>query len=394
MRIRLLHLIVGGGGLALNALALPPELPKRQPAIAAENTGTVTMPLSELQKLWEKTQPKPPSQPVRPVVPAVLQELTLELALHPVRCRGVAKVKATSFSQDWQRLPLFGGALTVESLPAEAAVDVDKAGYGLLLQATGAQSLELDISLPGTAEWKEDDSQVIELPAATTRRILFRDVPKGMAVVVGETTHLPTASGEVVISLKPAETDVAPRLVKAAEPGASPTGIQLAQVTVPLLTCQQRLVLDGGLLTSATFEFRHQSGTSVVLTLPPGADLLQCALNGAATRPVRRENDIEVMLAEVQPEGTGSKLELTYFTKLPPLTAASGSLTLALPGTPLFHERLDWTITLPEGIAATAMNSNAESAKAVQGSRELTLRREFWKGDPVTAEIFYQKRQP
>lgn len=392
MNIRLLPLLVGGGGLALNAPALPPEPPK-SPAIAA-NVGTVTMPLTDLHELWEKARPRPAAVPPAPVVPGLLQEMTLELTLDATRCRGTAMVKALAFAAEWQRLPLFGGALAVEAIADEAAVNVDKEGYGLLLQAAGPQTVELTISLPGTETWKEEEPVVVKLAPATTRRLQLRGVPKGMAIAVGEKIHTPGAAGEVSLSPAPGDTELALRLVKATEPGASAAGIQLAQVTVPLLVCKQRLVTDGGLLTTAEFSFRHQPGMPVLIALPPAADLLQCVLNGVATRPVRRENEIELTLDAAPPEQDGSRLELTYFTKLAAMNAATGSLTLSLPGTVLFHERLDWTITLPEGLAATALNSNAESAKAVQGARELALKREFWKGDPVSAEIFYQKRQP
>lgn len=64
-------------------------------------------------------------------------------------------------------------------------------------------------------------------------------------------------------------------------------------------------------------------------------------------------------------------------------------MRLGLPHTPLFHERLEWTLELPASLETSGLNSNADATKPVQGAHTIALKREFWKTDPVTAEILY-----
>lgn len=56
MHTRTLTYIVSVGGFALTALAATPET--RRPNEVPPSGGTVTLPLSDLRTLWEKSQPE------------------------------------------------------------------------------------------------------------------------------------------------------------------------------------------------------------------------------------------------------------------------------------------------------------------------------------------------
>jgi len=393
MKIRLLPLIIGGGGLALSASALPPVPPTDKPA-PSHAGGSVTMPLEDLKALWERAQVRPARDAEPPPLRALLQKLELEVQLHPERCTGVARVVARSLVEGWQEVELFGGDLSIDSTEDEALLKASPECYVLMMEKPGARTLEFAVSMPGTNHWSDGVNPKIHLPQATVRNVVFKNIPAGFALLNGDKHSASGGSGEARLAL--------PALVKSLDlrleslnpkvPGAA--AMELAQVTVPLLKCSQRLVMDGGLLTTAEFSFRHRAMANLTLTLPPGADILQCALEGSAVKPSLRENEIDITLSGTTGEEVTSRLQLSYFTKLEPLNQTSGRITLSLPGTALFHERMDWAISLPDGMAATALESNADSPAAVQGAQEIALRREFWRGGPVTAEVFYQKQKP
>lgn len=391
MRIRLLPLVIGGAGLVLNALGQSPESTKPIPT-----TGMATVSLAELKALWEKSQEKPPAlvREPEPPVAALLQELDMEITLHPERCTGVVKAKAAALKSGWHQVSLFGGDLSIDSSTVDALVLAEPGDYFLMLENQGSKEVSFQVSLTGTNHWTDEDRPTIQLSPATLRRVLFKGVPEGMVLVDCERVYTPSAEGEVLLSLRPFAKSLVLRLLPAKGKGATLPGIELAQATIPLLKCTQRIVMDGGLLTEAEFSIKHQTGTPLVIALPAGADLLRCVADGAPLRPERRENEIVLELAPPSSQDALTTLQLTCFTKLEPIQQTSGSLKLSVPVIALFHERLEWTIALPEGITAAALDSNAASATAIQGSRELQLKRELWKGDRVTAEIFYQKQKP
>jgi hypothetical protein len=391
MRIRVLPLVIGGAALVWNALGQSPETNPSLPA-----PGMATLSLSELKALWEKAQEKPPIPPPahEPLVPAMLQELTMEITLHPERCTGVVRATAVALKDGWHEVPLFGGDLAIDSATAESVVLASAEGYSLLLKEDGTQQVDLQVSMVGTSQWTEEDRPTIQLSLCTFRKVLFKGVPDGMVLVDCERVYAPSAEGEVLLACRPTMKSLVLQLRPAKRETTPAIGIELAQAMVLLMKCSQRIVMDGGLLTETEFTLKHQSATKLVISLPEGADLLRCMIDGAPVRPERRENEILLEVPAQKDHDGVTGLLLTTFIKLNPIQQTSGSMKLSVPVISLFHERLDWLVVLPEGITATALESNATSSAAVQGSRELQLKRELWKGDPVTAEVFYQKQKP
>ncbi len=393
MKTKLLPLIIGGGGLALSASTLPPVSPADKPATSYAS-GTATVPLDDLKVLWERAQERKATEPDHPPLPALLQKLELEIQLHPERCTGVARAVVRSLADGWRDVALFGGDLSIDSTADDILLKATPECYVLMVEKAGPQTLEFAVSMPGTSQWTDGVTPKIHLPEAAIRKAVFKNIPAGFGLLHGDNKQAADSSGELRLSIPPLAKSLELRLESLNPAATDGKVMELSQVTVPSVKCTQRLVTDGGLLTAAEFSFRYRTMANLTLTLPPGAEILQCVLEDSAVKPILRENEIDITLSGTAGEETTSRLQLNYFTKLDPLAQTSGSVRLSLPGTALFHERLDWAISLPEGITATALESNADSPAAVQGAQQLTLRREFWRGGPVTAEIFYQRQKP
>lgn len=388
MNTRTLTYIVSVGGFALTALAAAPE--NRSPAKATPSGGTVTLPLADLQILWEKSQPVQKERaPQPPPVTALVTELVLEIRLDSAQSRGTATAHVRTLVPDWQRVPLFGGDVGVVAVTCPAVVDMAGDCYGLLLHETGATTAEMTVTAPGLGAWRPETPVTLTLAPGTARRIVLHQVPKDHHVSIGNRLVSPDANGDATIILGVGETTLKLALVKAYNRPEREVMLALAQAVVASFTCHQRLVVDGGVLTEVVMVVRHHSDITLALALPAGADLLQCAVAGKPAQPRSREGGIDLTLNGANAAADGTKLELSYFTKLPPLNPAGGTVRLGLPHTPLFHERLEWTLELPASLETSGLNSNAAAAKPVQGAHTIALKREFWKADPVTAEIFY-----
>ena len=391
MKIRILPLLVGGGGIVLNALAASPESSSKPCA-----ESVVTMPLSELRALWEKSLPAPPVATPKvpePPVKSVVSELALDLTFGEDACRGTLSAQIQSFTAEWQRVALIGGDLAVETVKGQNAVEVFNERYGVLLQQAAVCSLELAVALPPASSWTAESPVVLNLESAACRRVLLHGVPDGYQIQYGERRLQPTESGELSVPIRLTDSAVSLALVPRDTKATPSSGLQLAQAVVPTFVCKQRLVMDGGLLSQASLSVRHQGKTTLSVALPVGADLLQCTVDGLPARPNRTEKGIDLDLPEAADAAAGSKLELAYFTKLLPLSPSGGSLNLELPHTDLFHELLEWEVTLPEGLQSSGLKSNATPVKPVQAAQTISLKREFWKSDPVSAEVFYEARR-
>ncbi len=156
-----------------------------------------------------------------------------------------------------------------------------------------------------------------------------------------------------------------------------------------------RLVADGATQSEVSYTIKHQAPLALRLELPEKVELLSCLVDGAAVRPIQRENGvIEVGLPA--PGEKAATVTLVYTAKLKPLDPVSGEVALELPRTPLFIERLDWSIAVPSVFDITAIDGNltvAEGAKeAARGDRAVVLRKDFCRAERPAASLFYQRR--
>jgi len=387
MKPRPLPLLVAAAGLALNSVsALPPE------SSVSPAAGLATVPVTQLYELWEKSRPAPVVRPPVPPTPVALAVLRLEITLGAERSAGKLTAHVSNLTQDWQRVSLLGGEVGIEAAEGAAILDLDHVGYGVLLEpGQREQDITAAVSLPGQSKWTAEKPLKLKVAPGVCRNFELLALPKQSVLVANERRLAPDADGKVSFTLAADESELDLGLVLHRNP--EDAVILPSQALISSMTCQQRLVMDGGLLTTLTLAVRHQGGFTLPMTLPPSADVLQSSVVGKPVQPTRKADVVEFTIPTAEAGQQSSAIELCYFTKLAALTATPGTVTVGLPHTSLFHEKLEWTLALPEQIQATGFKSNAEPTKPIQGAQILELKREFWKADPVTAEVFYTNRQ-
>ena len=172
--------------------------------------------------------------------------------------------------------------------------------------------------------------------------------------------------------------------------------IATAEAIVTEAKCQLQLVGDGAQRTSATYAVRHQAPLALRLELPAEVEILSCAVNGRPARPVQREKGaIEVALPALGDQAKGlTQVALVYTAKTKPLDPVSGQVALELPRTPLFIERLDWSIALPDIFEISAAQGNVEitqTANANSASSTINLSKNLCRAERPGVELFYQR---
>lgn len=173
--------------------------------------------------------------------------------------------------------------------------------------------------------------------------------------------------------------------------------VQTAPATVEEAGYRTRLVADGATLTEGKLAVRHDGPLPFVVSLPPGAALLACAVNDRETFPVDRgAGRVEIAL----PAGAGGGKTLTRVTftstgriAAAPLAPVAGQAALALPQTDLFTQTLRWDLQIPDAYELTALDGNVELLPAKDtADLVIHLRKELLRGERPVAELFYQKK--
>ena len=89
-------------------------------------------------------------------------------------------------------------------------------------------------------------------------------------------------------------------------------------------------------------------------------------------------------------------MSLVYAAKLKALDPVSGNAARELPRTPLFMERLDWSIAIPAAFEITAIDSNLSVAETKgdpgRGDPAIALRKDFCRAERPAVSLFYQRR--
>lgn len=171
--------------------------------------------------------------------------------------------------------------------------------------------------------------------------------------------------------------------------------IATAEAIVSEVKAQLRLVADGATQAAVTFAIKHQAPLAWRLELPAEVELLSCSVGGTAAHPILRgDGAIEIPLPV--PDKGVSNVTLVYTAKAKALDPVSGEIALELPRTPLFIERIDWSITIPAAFEVTTFDSNGFVAnQAVEGPRDepgVALRKDFCRGERPVVALFYQRR--
>lgn len=173
--------------------------------------------------------------------------------------------------------------------------------------------------------------------------------------------------------------------------------VATAEALVGEAKAQLRLVDDGSMQTAVSWSIRHQAALVWQVEMPAKVDLLSCTVAGKPVKPVRREGgELEFTLPAPGEEGKGgTAVVVNYVGKTEPLDPVSGRVSLELPRTGLFIERLDWTVSIPARFEVVAVEGNVAVAGAGQGASEagvVALRKELCRGEKPAAEFFYQRK--
>ena len=171
--------------------------------------------------------------------------------------------------------------------------------------------------------------------------------------------------------------------------------IATAEAIVSEAKCHLRLIADGSMQTSAIYAIRHAAPLAWRLELPAGVELLSCNVAGQPARPIQREGGV-IELSLPKP-GEGAKgmtqVAFTYASKTQPFDPISGRAALELPRTPLFIERLDWTVAIPAAFEVTAFDGNVTVGDAPPDAQTIALRKDLCRAERPTVELFYQRRE-
>ena len=178
--------------------------------------------------------------------------------------------------------------------------------------------------------------------------------------------------------------------------------IPTAEALINEAKCAVRLVANGGARTEATYAISHPAPLAWKLELPEKVQLLSCTVDGHPVHPLQRaEGTIELDLPAAPAADKGSKpfstVVFVYTAASAPMDPVSGRISLTLPRTDLFIERLDWNIAIPSVYEPTAVNGNLSTAPAAasgEGRDEslIALRKDLCRGERPAVEIFYQRQ--
>ncbi len=173
--------------------------------------------------------------------------------------------------------------------------------------------------------------------------------------------------------------------------------VATAEATINEARAELRFVGDGSFQTSANFSIKHQTPIAWRLELPGNVEVLSCSVAGKSARPVQREKGV-LELSLPAPEGNrgGTSVTLVYTGKAAALDAVSGKVALELARTPLFIDRLDWAIAIPDTFEITAVEGNARISSPPSGAAKnpncIFLAKELCRGERPSVELFYQRR--
>ena len=167
--------------------------------------------------------------------------------------------------------------------------------------------------------------------------------------------------------------------------------IATAEAIVSEAKAQLRLVADGATQTAVSYAIKHQAPLAWRLELPANVEILSCSVGGLAAHPIQRENGA-VEFALPAPEKGLTNVAVVYTAKAKPLDPVSGDIALELPRTPLFTERIDWSIGIPAQFEVTAFEGAGFVAGAPTEDRALSLRKDFCRAERPAVALFYQRR--
>lgn len=343
--------------------------------------------LTEQAAAAKQTPPPPPG----PAVAACLTQAQYRLAFENGAPQLTAQFTAENLTAGWAAVPLGAfDAAALDPLPPEARLARVEGQVTLLLEKPGRTvvTLRMAPAADGSFELNPPAQSALcslELAAPPADHLLHLRQADGTHSRHEQAGLLRLRQGPVTLLL--ARRDETP-----------PAGLAQDAAIIAEAVFQTQIARDGAQLTSVTLRLEHEAATALALTLPAGAEMLRCAVQGRPA-PAKSGGQADLLLSLPAPEAAAEKAGLTevilsYFLQGSALHAAEGELELSLPRTPLLIRRLDWTVELPEGLELTAQgNAELQAAAAPQG-HVLQLTRRLCRDNATQARVTYRKPNP
>ncbi len=351
----------------------------------AADGGQVTLSLADY--LSERRIAAEAAEGDRPLIGEAISRATVTVDVAGGKLAGRATFAVATYSAGWHVVPLIGGPISVLGISPEGASLVTHEGR-LALQVKGELREDVVVNfesvLPGGEGW------TLDFPGVVSGMLTVEGVPEGMDVA------LASAEGRVVgrsvmLSSRPSRIEIA---VTAESRERELPQLETDTATVSLAEYQTRIVADGSLLCEARVKVQHRDRVGWKFEIPADSQLLTCSVAGVAARPVILESGgLEVPLAKVGEKGdAGTMVTFSYTAEIAEFDPVRGDFQVGLPTTPLFVERIDWQLALPDGYEASAFEGNVEvSPDAKEGP--LQFQKSLVRGAAPSVQIFYTKAQ-
>ena len=155
---------------------------------------------------------------------------------------------------------------------------------------------------------------------------------------------------------------------------------------------QSSIESDGAMKTTGCLEIEHRSGARLTLTLPEGAVLQACEVNGIDTSPMLDGKAGFVLSLPAQEKGKAcSKLSIAYSGKSGKFEPLEGQLSIELPKMTFFINRLKWRIVIPPAYSAEVAGNLIRPVGQEGAPNIITLEKNNSRSEQPLAEIFYNR---
>lgn len=345
----------------------------------------------ELRRLTEQAAAanKAPPPPPGPPVAACLTQVQYKLSFENNTPQLTATFTAENLTNGWASVPLGAfEAAALDVVPPETRLARVEGQVLLMLEKPGrvAFTLQLAPAVDGSFEIHPPVQAALgslEVDTPPTEHLLHLRQADGAASRLEQSGLIRLPQGPLRLALSRRD-----------EPLAAGLAQDTAIITEAMF--QTQIAQDGAQLTTVTLKLEHESASGLALTLPTGAEMLRCAVQG---KPSQTQDNAAggLQLSLPAPEsgkeqapGT-TEVVFSYFLQGSALHAAEGELDLSLPHTPLLIRRMDWTVELPEGLELSAQGNVELQAAPAPQRHVLQLHRRLCRDNLTQARITYRK---
>src|SRR5262249_410081 len=141
-------------------------------------------------------------------------------------------------------------------------------------------------------------------------------------------------------------------------------------------------------------KIEYRNAFSWRFRLPDGSALLDCQVNSDPTSPiVQADGELELPIPAPNTPGNVNSLtvSISYTARGSKFEPVEGKLSLSLPSTQLFIERLEWRIYLPDNYEATAFEGNVEPGSGCDTS--IVFNKRLVRAETPNLEVYYRRKE-